>query len=1201
MSRRVFLPVLIVALALLTAPIGLHAQTYIWTGESESNSVGSGDNWQDGTSPYYNTETYTYGGPTVVLGFFGAENTRVSYYGSLSVLGLCFDDFVKGYRIQGSFNDNGNGSLYIGAGGIDYKPTGAVVTKIYDSVRPTANQTWYIGGEGRLELYGPLMESSSHGAFDLTKSGSGTLALYGPTNYSFFLSSSSTLHLNSGQLELRSSATTALGDAQLNFAGGTLVARSNGNYESSEEDALYLNNPIVSQGLISMVNEVPVYFTGGKMEVIPPPGTENNEMPASGLILAADTTIHSQGDPLYIESDITETGGARKLTIDSTGAVILTGENSYTGGTHVEKGVLIFGSILSIPEIKLDSSSAGKLSASSTGYIGLGDDGETATYDPQSYFIDTFDKANTHGTIGFDSDPDGDYVNYFHGAIDLTGFASDARLGSATQAVLTGQITPQGTDYRFGGGGGTLIITAPLVDVGGNSALVAESPAQTPLTLRIATLTMMPTETEGGGGGEYGNTFSGGVYATHSAIIFSHGSLPTQIVANNWSLGAGGYIGYEGINHDADTGSSSQTLAIADFVARFNPGATGGIIGFDANPDEWEWGSGHISGDIDLGGFSQGGIYIGTSTPGSQDGSWYPAVVLTGQITTANGGTDAYRFAGYKGGMLEVHSTLHGNSGVVIGDPNAPETFGDFIAKEYSTVALTGDNSSLTGNVTFYGGRLLVGHTNGEPGSDPTTALGTGTLIVEPNSFPSDLPISGDDVPSALLAPFSSYDDLTIANNIQLNTNLGIGGYGYNYGGYGGPVLALTGVISGTGSLDVGQDGSTQLELHAANPFSGGIYVRNNSVLDLYDDHASGTGMISFGTDGGGAGELYFNTANPVIGGLASTEMVNVTLREDFTTLTIDQATDSVFRGSFWAASESGSARIVKTGAGTLRFDDGDLDFSGIIDGAGSYDALTPPGTEASPLAGPEIGLEVRQGTLVIGNNFDLGENSFAIRVTGHVDQSPTNSYAGTLQVDDGKYISNQIILENGGRLAGNGNFSSSISISDGAILSPGGTGAQAISVLQFNHLELGGHGIYEWQVQALPGGDGTTNDLIEVYGAGTLVINATAESPFTIRVISLNSGGDGGILTGIDQSHGMYVWTLFNYTTLDSEVFDPNAFVIDASAFSSDAALGGSFTIFQENNQILLGFTPVPEPSTYALMALGLGFVVWSLRRRRA
>ncbi len=1198
MSRRAFFPALIVALTLAATPAVIHAQTYIWIGSGETSSISYGDNWQDGESPYYNYETSTYGDGNTVLGFIGTANaTRVNYSGSLSVLALCFDEITQGYRIQGSFNDGGNGSLYIGAGGIDYKPAGAITTKIDDSVRPTADQTWYIGGQGRLELYGPLMEPGEGDAFTLTKTGAGTLALYGPTNYDFFLSPQSTLRLNAGYLEMRTSASTALGYGTLEFNGGTLFARSGSNsYDYyGNEASLYLGNTIVSHGLISTINEVPVYLDGGNSAGIPPPiaGTENTELPAGGLILAADTTIVSQGEPLYIESDIAETGGARKLTIDATNAVILTGHNSYTGGTFVNKGVLIFGDIYSIPEINLDSSDAGKLASTANGYIGFGDSEHNTA--PQGYFIDTFDKANTHGAIGFDSDPESDYVNTFYGAIDLTGFASDARLGSATKATLTGAITPQGTDYRFGGGGGTLTITAPLVDIGGNSALVAESPAQAPLTLRVATTQLMPIETEGGGGGgELGNTFSGGVYATHSAIIFAHNSLPTQIIANNWSLGAGGYIGYEGINYNADTGSTTQSERIAGFVARFNPDATTGVIGLDANPDEW--GSGHISGDINLGGFSTGGIYVGTATPGSQgEGNWNPGVTITGEITAANDGADAYRFAGYKGGMLEVQSELHGTAGVVIGDPNAPETFGNFIEQEYSTVALTGDNAALTGNVIFHGGRLLVGQASGELGYDATSALGTGTLIAAPNVFPADLPVTGNDIPAAVLAPYSTYNDLIIANPVQLNTDLGIGGYGSEQ------MLALTGMVSGSGGLEVGQDGNIRLELHAPNTFSGGVYIRDNSTLDLYNDQASGTGMISFGSVAGDHGRLYFNTDNPVIGGLASQETAYLTFLEDYTTLTINQSSDSIFRGEFRTETESDALRIVKTGTGTLRLDDGGLYFhNGVIDDYVPPEAIPPPGAQAGTLPSPEISLEVRQGTLVLGNDFYIEDSSASIRVTGHATGNPATSYAGTLQVDDGKYIYNPVILENGGRLAGNGTFTSGISVSDGAVIAPGGTGAAAISRLHFDHLELGGLGVYEWQVRALPDSGESTNDIIDVYGEGTLVINASSEAPFAIRVISLSSGGDGGILTGLDQSHGMYVWTLFNYDYLGESGFDPNAFVIDASAFSSDAPLGGSFTIFQQDNQILLGFTPVPEPSTYALMALGLGFVIWSLRRRR-
>lgn len=1200
MRRRAPILSLFAALTLATAPLALHAQTYIWLGSGETGNVGYGENWQGGTGLPYNSDTGTYGTGAEVLGFDPVQHQYLSYSGSLWVLGLCFDDLVNGYIIQGTFNDGGNGSLYLGAGGIDYKPAGPATTKIFDSVRPTTDQNWYVGSNGRIEVYGPLMESDAT-PFRLTKTGSGTLALYGPTNYGIYLSSATTLDLYQGQLELRSSASTALGDAVLEFSGGTLVARSPNNYESNENYPLYLGNRVVSNGLISMRNEVPVYLTSGNYSESQVPGTENSALSTpTGVTLAADTTLHTEGEPLYILADISETGGSRKLTVDSTGAVILEGNNSYTGGTFVQKGVLIFASIYAIPEINLDSSNAGKLSSAATGYIGFGDSDHGTNL--QGYFIDTFDKAATHGTIGFDSDPQNDYANTFTGNIDLTGFASDARLGSATKAVLSGQITPQGTDYRFGGGGGTLEITAPLVDVGGNSALIADSPAQAPLTLRIATPTLAPIVTEGGAGGEFGNTFSGGVSATHSAIVFANGALPTQIVANNWTLGTGGYIGYEGINYDADTGSTTQTERIQDFLARFNPvgGADTGIIGFNANPDVWD--SRYISGDIDLSAFIPGGAAIGTSTPGTQgEGGWIPGVQLTGTITTANEGTDAYRFAGYKGGLLEVASNLHGTAGLFIGDPSAPETFGDFIQREYSTVMLTGDNAALSGNVFFYGGRLLVGQENGEVGYDPTSALGTGTLIVEPFPFPEDLPLPQNEIPAPVLASALYYGRLVIPNNIQLNGDLGLGGYSYYYAS-----LALTGVISGSGGLEVGQDGYTTVKLYAANTFSGGVYVRDNSVLDLYDDHASGTGLISFGSSGGDGGSVYFNTDNPVIGGLASKETAHLTFLQDYSTLTIDQWSDSTFSGEFRTNTESNSdaLRIVKTGTGTLHLDSGGLYFyHGVADNF-SQDVIIPPGAEAGTLPAPDISLDIRQGTVVLGNDFYIESSSPTFRVSGYVDQNPANSYAGTLQVDDGKYILNPIILENGGRLAGNGNFGSAISVSDGAILSPGGKGTQAISAMHFDHLEIAGGGIYEWQVTGLPGSGDNVSDLINVYGAGTLVINATAESPFTIRVMSLTTGGDAGVLTGVDQSHGMYVWTLFNYdylsTNLDNE-FDPTAFVINASAFISDAPLGGEFTIFQQDNQILLGFTPVPEPSTYALLALGLGFVVWSLRRRRA
>jgi hypothetical protein len=66
---------------------------------------------------------------------------------------------------------------------------------------------------------------------------------------------------------------------------------------------------------------------------------------------------------------------------------------------------------------------------------------------------------------------------------------------------------------------------------------------------------------------------------------------------------------------------------------------------------------------------------------------------------------------------------------------------------------------------------------------------------------------------------------------------------------------------------------------------------------------------------------------------------------------------------------------------------------------------------------------------------------------------------------------------------------------------------------------------------------------------------------------------------------------------------FAVNKFLIDGTNFTNPLN-GGTFSIVQGTSgglqALFLNFTPVPEPSTYALLAVGLGSLLLPAIRRR-
>lgn len=398
------------------------------------------------------------------------------------------------------------------------------------------------------------------------------------------------------------------------------------------------------------------------------------------------------------------------------------------------------------------------------------------------------------------------------------------------------------------------------------------------------------------------------------------------------------------------------------------------------------------------------------------------------------------------------------------------------------------------------------------------------------------------------------------------------------------------GTIKGAGNRGLGIEywGEGRSAINHSNTYTGDTHVRGtvianvNALAGVAGAFGNATSAITLAGRPASYAQAIYAGSGVTIG-----RAINVlNLASGATSLGVENATSALFSGAITLD------RQVNLNAGI----GGQVEFSGsVLQGAGSS-AVTKTGAGTVVLSGSNTytgGTSLTEGTLVAKHNNALG-TSGTVQVN-----------AGSLLVDTGVTLANANLQVAGGTLINHGTINS-LNFASGTL---GGRGLYNVSasfdsaltdflapgastgLTTFGTSQTWSGFTYQWEIQdfAAGGTAGTAFDSVAINGS--LTLDGTA---FTLEIHSLDSLGNEGPLFNYQDE--VRQWTILS-TTAGITGFDSSEWTIDASAFLGNHP-GGAFNLAQSGNDLLLNYTPVPEPSAAAL--LGLATLLTALRRRR-